>query len=130
MHIWHGMAGGGLGVEADIASIGLRIEPLVDQPFHRVNALNEYALLRGGALEKHGHYPTRDHEHLRRRHGKRIDAREAGGSCAYPARLGDFQNLGGGSYCIGGSLILLYAADNVGPRTIDCDQSGGPFRRL
>jgi len=89
MHMRHGLAGSNPGVEAHVVAIGLRIEPLIEQPLHLAHELHHRRLLRGRAVEEGGHHPPRDHEHVARRHGKRIEDRKGEGVCAQPLRLGD-----------------------------------------
>ena len=96
MHMRHGLAGGGPGVEADVVSIRLRIELTVEQGLHLADERHERLLLRGRALEERRHNPPRDHEHVPRRHGKRVVDREAEVIRADPLRLGDAHKRRGG----------------------------------
>ena len=89
MHMRHGLAGGSPGVEANVVSIGLRIEPLIEQPFHLAHEHHYRRLLRGRAVEVGGHHPPRDHEHVARRHGNLVVDREGEPIRAEPLRLGD-----------------------------------------
>jgi len=89
MHMRHGLAGGGPGVEAHVVAIGLGIEPLNEQLPHRAHELHHRHLLGGRAVEVGGHHPPRDHEHMPRRHRKRIEDREGELIRAKPLRLGD-----------------------------------------
>ncbi len=74
MHMRHGLAGGGPGVEADVVAIGLGIEPLIEQGLHLADKRHERLLLCRRALEERRHDPPRDQEHVPRRHGKRVIA--------------------------------------------------------
>ena len=96
MHMRHGLAGGGPGVEAHVIAIGLRVKPLVEHGLHLANQGHERPLFRGRALEERRHDPPRDHEHVPGRHRERIEDREAEIICADPLRLGDLQKRRGG----------------------------------
>jgi hypothetical protein len=89
MHMRHGLAGGGPGVEADVVAIGLRLEPRVEQAFHLAHELHHRRLFRGRAVKVGGHHPPRDHQRMPGRHRKRIEARKGEDVCAQPLRLGD-----------------------------------------
>jgi hypothetical protein len=96
MHVRHGLAGGGPGIEADVVSIGLRHELLIEQPFDFTHQLHERGLLIGCAIEERRHDPPRDHEHVTRRHREPVIDRERERIRANPLRLGDFQKRRGG----------------------------------
>ena len=113
MHMRHGLARGRPGVKADVVSIGLRIEPLVEQGLHRADKRHELLLLRGRALEERGHHPPRDHKHVARRHWVRVEDREAEVIRADPLRLGDFHKRRGGGGLHGRQCTTR--RDNLGP---------------
>ena len=113
MHMRHGLARGRPGVKADVVSIGLRVEPLVEQGLHLAHEFDERHLLRGRALEKRRHHPPRDHEHVPRRHWVRIVDREAEAIRADPLRLGDFHKRRGGGGLHGRQCTTR--RDNLGP---------------
>jgi hypothetical protein len=64
MHMRHGLAGGGPGVEPDVVAIGLRGEPLIEQPLDLADQLHHSDLLGSRAVEVRRHHPPRYHEHM------------------------------------------------------------------
>ena len=133
VHVRHGLAGGGATVEADVVAVGLRVEPLVEEPLHLGDERHKRPLLFLRALEERRHDPLRDHEDMPRRYRETVADREGERIRAEPLRMGNVEERRGGERFHGrqckATPIAMGRADETRHRGRDGTARGKPAVR-